>query len=69
MWGLDSYSLWLVSAVAIILLFGGHLPRDMTLDYTVCPLLLSILWLLLYIFSCKLSFLLVFSMFSSIIDL
>lgn len=39
--GLDPYSLWIISAIAIILLFGGYLPRDMTLEYTVCPLLPS----------------------------
>ena len=59
-----------ISAMVIILPFVGHLPRVTGLDYTVClPLLPLSLWFLLYIFSCRKSFLLVFRSFSSIVAL
>ena len=66
----SSYSLGRTSVILIILLFVGHSPRDMGLNYAISPPLLPIsLWFLFYIFSCRRSFLLVFQSFSSIIAL
>ena len=50
--------------------FVGRPPKGMGLDSTLSPPLLHIfLWFLLYIFSCRRSFLLVFRSFSSIFAL
>ena len=58
------------SAIVIILLFKGHLPRGIGLDYTASlPLLPFLLWFFLYIFSCRESFLLVFESFTYIVTL
>ena len=56
----------------IIALFPlvGWLPRAMGLDHMcLCPPLPILLWLLLYLFSCRWSFLLVFRLFSWIVAL
>ena len=56
------------SAIVIILPFVGHLPRGVGLDQTASLLPLPMpLWFLLYIFSCRKSFLLVFRLFSLIV--
>ena len=63
-------SLRRASAIVIILLFVGHLPMGVDLDYTVSLALLVILWwFLLYIFSCGKSFTLVFRSLSLIVAL
>ena len=62
-----SCSLRRTSASVVIFLFVGHPPRGMGVDYITSPPLLPVLlWFLLYIFSWRRSFLLVFQTFSSI---
>ena len=61
----DTLLLGKTSATVIILPSVGRLPRDVSLDYTTSlPFLPILLWVLLYIFSCGKSFLLVFRLFS-----
>lgn len=63
------HSLAGLSAVVIILSFVGCLPRDVNIDSATSLLLLSVLLLLLYIFGCRIYFLLAFRPFSSIVAL
>ena len=63
------HSLEGLSAVVIILSFVGCLPRDVNIDSATSLLLPSVLLLLLYIFSCRIYFLLAFRPFSSIVSL
>ena len=59
------HSLGRISAIVIILLFRGCLPRDVGLNYTASrPLLSVLLWFFLYIFRCGKSLLRVFRLFS-----
>ena len=60
MWGLNHSLFARTSAVVIILPFVSCLPWGVGLDHTASPsFLLVSLWFLLYIFSCRKSFLLV----------
>lgn len=56
-WDLDFSLLWDHFCNRIILQFVGHLPRIMGLDYITSVPLLLLSWFLLYVFSCRRSFL------------
>lgn len=69
-WAQTPQSLGTTSATVIILLWVGHPPGGIGLNYTMTPSLLPILsWVLLYIFSCRRSFSFVLSLFSLIVAL
>lgn len=63
------YSLGKTATIVIILLFVGHPPEGMGLDYTTSLPFLPVFWFLLYIFSYGISFLLIFWSSSSIVVL
>ena len=66
--GLGHLSLRRITAIVVTLLFVDCLPGDVSLNYSASPfLLLDLLWLLLYVFSCRRSFLLIFRSFSLIV--